>query len=402
MKRTRHVVGGVLGVLILGVLAVAVMLSFNGRGQPPQSAARLFQSVIPTPTSPSQPQAPTPTPAEPPRKGGQDSVLTYVPPEIVPDVLTEPVQITTWPAPRGELAVDGNYVVWSSYEDGQTNVVAYDLQTGEQRHISSSSGTISGLRISGNHVVWENVVDSAGTNVHGLWTYNLTTGIEMGVGSDASNPRSPDVSDSIVVWHDFRSYQSNEETDIYGWDLKRRVEFPIVVGPGRHLFPRASGDWIIYLDWLPGAQLGTPYPDQPTLHAHSIRTGEDINLGPVSYRNDAWSYKRHVISGHMVAWQGRDGATHLYDLAARRERLLAEPQSYDNLILNGRFLSSGTRLYNVETGAQLAPFQAFSIERPARATSIATDGHTLAWIFNGASDNDNEGRIYVARFRRLP
>jgi len=50
MKRTRHVVGGVLGVLILGVLAVAVMLSFNGRGQPPQSAARLFQSVIPTPT----------------------------------------------------------------------------------------------------------------------------------------------------------------------------------------------------------------------------------------------------------------------------------------------------------------------------------------------------------------
>ncbi len=328
MKQVQHRLGTITALVLLGILATITLFSFTALKHTPQTAETTFQSVLPTPTTR---VTTTATPSWP-KKDSRDIVLTYVPPEIVPDILTEPVQITTRPAPRGELAVDGNYVVWSSYEDGQTNVVAYDLQTGEQ----------------------------------------------MGVGLDTSNPRSPDVSDSIVVWHDFRSYQSNEETDIYGWDLKHRVEFPIVVGSGRHLFPRVSGGWIIYLDWLPGAQLGTPYPDQPTLHAHSIRTGEDINLGPVSYRNDAWSYKRHVISGHMVAWQGRDGATHLYDLAARRERLLTELQSYDNLILNGRFLSSGTRLYNVETGAQLAPFQAFSIERPAPC-----DRHYDRWSHPG-------------------
>ena len=51
-------------------------------------------------------------------------------------MLTEPLVITRGSAPRGELAVDGNYVVWISYEDSQTNVVAYDLRTGEERQLT--------------------------------------------------------------------------------------------------------------------------------------------------------------------------------------------------------------------------------------------------------------------------
>ncbi|PKO23436.1 MAG: hypothetical protein CVU38_04055 [Chloroflexi bacterium HGW-Chloroflexi-1] len=391
-----------LGVLILSVLAMAVMLSFGGREQPPQSAARLFQSAIATPTSPSQPQVPTPTPPEPPRKGGRDIVLTFELPEIVPDVLTESVQLTTRPAPRGELAVDGNYVVWRSYEDGQTNVVAYNLQTGEERRISSLPGGKSSLRISGNYVVWEDVVTTTDRVIPVVRVYDLTAGKELAISSVDHASTHPDISGKTVVWNDGRNRQGDCVGDIYGYDLKRGVEFPVVVGPGCHSFPRVSGDWIIYLDWPPGAELRGRFPDQPTLHAHHIRTGEDINLGPASYRNDAWSYRRHVISGHTVAWQGKDGQVHLYDLAARREQTLTGHLSYDGLVLNGRFLNMGGVLYNVATSAKVVPFQPFSIERPAHVDDIATDGRTLAWIFNGANEGDSEGRIYVASFRRLP
>ena len=397
MKQIQRHLGTVTALVLLGILAAATIFSFTALKHKPQTAERTFQSVLPTPTT--QVSA-TATPNRP-KKDSKDIVVTVVPPEIAPDVLTEPTIITRRPAPRSELAVDGDYVVWRSYEDGQTNIVAYNLQTGEERRISSLPGGKSNLKISGNYVVWEDVVTTADRVIPMVKVYDLTAGKEMAIGPENHASTHPDISDQIVVWNDERNSQDGWVADIYGYDLQKGKEIPILVGPGLHLFPRVSGDWVIYLDWLPGADPGTPSPDQPTLHAHSIRTGEDIDLGPVAYRNDAWSYKRHVISGQMVAWQGQDGVTHLYDLAARRERVLPELQSYDDLVLNGRFFTVGSQLYNVETGAKLAPLRALqpvAFGPAAQVGAVTTDGQTLVWGF----DIGNEGRIYVARFRRLP
>lgn len=397
MKQIQRHLGTVTALVLLGILAAATIFSFTALKHKPQTAERTFQSVLPTPTT--QVSA-TATPNRP-KKDSKDIVVTVVPPEIAPDVLTEPMIITKRPAPRSELAVDGNYVVWRSYEDDQTNVVAYNLQTGEERRISSLPGGKSNLKISDTYVVWEDVVTTTDRVIPMVKVYDLTAGKEMTIGPENHASTHPDISNKTVVWNDGRNSRDGWVADIYGYDLQKGKEIPILVGPGLHLFPRVSGDWVIYLDWLPGVNPGTPYPDQPTLHAHSIRTGEDIDLGPVVYRNDAWSYKRHVISGHMVAWQGQDGATHLYDLAARRERVLTELQSYDDLVLNGRFFTVGSQLYNVATGAKLAPLRApqpVAFGPAAQVGAVTTDGQTLVWGF----DIGNEGRIYVARFRRLP
>jgi hypothetical protein len=394
MKQIQRHLGTVTALVLLGILAAATIFSFTALKHRPQTAERTFQSVLPTPTT----QVSATTTPNRPKKDSKDIVVTVVPPEIAPDVLTEPTIITKRSAPRSELAVDGNYVVWQSYEDGQSNVVAYHLQTGEERCISSLPGGKSSLRISDRYVVWAETLAVPDVYKRTIRVYDLISRKEMSVSSSGDYP---DISDNRIVWNESRNPQEPLETGIYGYDLVRNVEFPVVVGPGRHLFPRISNDWVIYLNWLPGVGPGTPSPDQPTLHAHSIRTGEDIDLGPVAYRNDAWSYKRHVISGHMVAWQGPDGATHLYDLAARRERVLTELQSYDDLVLNGRFFTVGSQLYNVETGAKLAPLRApqpVAFGPAAQVGAVTTDGQTLVWGF----DIGNEGRIYVARFRRLP
>ena len=394
MKQIQRHLGTVTALVLLSILAAATILSFTALKHEPQTAERTFQSVLPTPTTR---VVATATPNRPKK----DIVVTVVPPEIAPDVLTEPTIITKRSAPRSELAVDGNYVIWRSYEDRQTNVIAYNIQTGEERRISSLPGGKSNLKISGNYVVWEDVVTTTDRVIPVGRIFDLMVGKELAIGPEDRASMHPDISDKIVVWNDGRNSQDGWVADIYGNDLQKGKEIPILVGSGRHLFPRVSGDWVIYLDWLPGVGPGTPSPDQPTLHAHSIRTGEDINLGPVAYRNDAWSYKRHVISGHVVAWQGRDGATHLYDLAARRERVLAELHSYDDLVLNGRFFTVGSQLYNVETGAKLVPLRAaqpVAFGPAAQVDAVTTDGQTLVWGF----DLGNEGRVYVARFRRLP
>ncbi len=394
MKQIQRHLGTVTALVLLSILAAATIFSFTALKHKPQTAERTFQSVLPTPTTR---VVATATPNRPKK----DIVVTVVPPEIAPDVLTEPTIITKRSAPRSELAVDGNYVIWRSYEDRQTNVIAYNIQTGEERRISSLPGGKSNLKISGNYVVWEDVVTTTDRVIPVVRIFDLMVGKELAIGPEDRASMHPDISDKIVVWNDGRNSQDGWVADIYGNDLQKGKEIPILVGSGRHLFPRVSGDWVIYLDWLPGVDPGTPSSDQPTLHAHSIRTGEDINLGPVAYRNDAWSYKRHVISGHVVAWQGRDGATHLYDLAARRERVLAELHSYDDLVLNGRFFTVGSQLYNVETGAKLVPLRAaqpVAFGPAAQVDAVTTDGQTLVWGF----DLGNEGRVYVARFRRLP
>jgi len=441
MKRVLNVAGSVLGIAALVVLAAALLVTMGGPGERPvaqepvavDTSRGSFQPPPDTPTvvpyPPPQtptvipPATPTPGPYPPPATPGPtftpplltptppatetpptpgrptplatDIVLTLVPPEVT-DALTQPTQITTRPAPRADLAVDGNYVVWASYEDGQTSIVAHNLATGGERRISSLPGPKSSPRMSGNYVVWEETIDPFITNTHVIRAYDLATGRELPVGSSESNPRTPDVSGHIVVWYDFRHYQNEEEVDIYGYDLQRDEEFPVVTGPGRHLFPHIDGNWVIYLYWPPGASLGGRFPSQPTLRAHHLRSGEDIELGPAYYRNDASCCESHAISGHRVVWRGTDRQTYLYDLATRQRRTLPIPWAYNELELHGNVLRTGSHdVFNVESGAML---QLFRTDIPFSVDDIATDGQTVAWVF-GPGDEEH---IYVARFRRLP
>lgn len=149
MKQIQRHLETVTAFVLLGILTAAIIFLFTALKHKPQTVERAFQSVLPTPTT--QISA-TATPNQP-KKDSKDIVVTVVPPEIAPDVLIEPTLITKHPAPRSELAVDGNYVVWRSYEDGQTNVVAYNVITKDERRLSSLSGGKASLRVSGNYVV---------------------------------------------------------------------------------------------------------------------------------------------------------------------------------------------------------------------------------------------------------
>jgi len=417
MKRILNFVKGMLGLAALAAFVLALAGLFGPLSQRVPVGQQAYPIGTVTPTAPPLPVTPTPQPYPPPATpvptftpslptptptwpgpGPTEIVVTPVPPEVS-DALTQPIQITTRPAPRGLLAVDGNYVVWRSHEEGQTNIVAYNLATGEERRISSLPGGKSGLTVSGRYVVWVESMDLGGRHITVLRAYDLVGQQEIQIGPDEQVGDYPDISGHAIVWSDWRHYNNDREVDLYGFDLLRGEEFPIVVRPGVHLFPRIDGNWVIYLDWPPGASLGGRFPSQPTLRAHHLRTGEDIELGPAYYRNDASCCKFHTISGHRVVWMGTDARLHLYDLATRQERILPEPQRFGPpLDLHDNMLQAGSRVYNVETSAMLQLFQPFDPERPSRVDEIATDGQTVAWSF----DAGGEGRIYVARFRRLP
>ena len=66
MKRLLSIMGGLLGLLALGALAVALALTFGGLRRDVKPASQAFQSPIETPTQPPYPPPATPTPPGPP------------------------------------------------------------------------------------------------------------------------------------------------------------------------------------------------------------------------------------------------------------------------------------------------------------------------------------------------
>ncbi|MCS7221395.1 MAG: hypothetical protein RML36_08790 [Anaerolineae bacterium] len=66
MKRVPNAIVGLLGLLALGMLAVALALMFEGLRRDAMPASQAFQSPIETPTQPPYPPPATPTSPAPP------------------------------------------------------------------------------------------------------------------------------------------------------------------------------------------------------------------------------------------------------------------------------------------------------------------------------------------------
>ena len=65
MKRLLSITGGLLGLLVLGALAVALALTFGGLRKGAEPVSQVFQSPIETPPQPPYPPPGTPTPPQP-------------------------------------------------------------------------------------------------------------------------------------------------------------------------------------------------------------------------------------------------------------------------------------------------------------------------------------------------
>lgn len=107
MKRILRIAGSLLGLLALGVLTVALALTFGGLGRGAEPVSWMFQSPIETPTQPPYPPPATPskpTPLTPPPtippKPSPPMVTVTLPPYPPPRTPTPPGTPTTVPTPR--------------------------------------------------------------------------------------------------------------------------------------------------------------------------------------------------------------------------------------------------------------------------------------------------------------
>lgn len=138
-------------------------------------------------------------------------------------------------------------------DDGEltTDILLFDLATGETRKLNPNEGSLQGnADISGDIVVWADNTDGTSDIVY----RDLSTGAFVNATRDRGNASFPAVSGSLIAWRDTRNVAPGQQgldrnTDIFAFDIETGREFPITTAPGFQNMPAVSGDRVVWGDW---------------------------------------------------------------------------------------------------------------------------------------------------------
>jgi hypothetical protein len=319
-----------------------------------------------------------------------------LPPIPAANDLTEPLQLTTRPAFRGALAIDGSTVVWLEREaSGLPQIVAYDLPTHQERRLSTLPGGKASLHISGRYVVWDEAYAASDQFVQEVHAYDLVRGQELMLGEG----ELPDISGQRVVWKDSRT-DPGSPLVLYDLGTRQARHLTGLRGKGAYI----AGDWIIYASHI----LNTS--SQASLFAYNLVTGESVPLGDVYDPPEAKTNKYMAIDWPRVVWQDTHGQAHVYDLGRRTASLLEGLQIYPAghfsrgvLLQSDHALSlvDGSTFRTLGRGSTHLNYAGETIP-DAVIGQFANDGETLVWTAcrGGDSTDCPTNEVFLARRRR--
>jgi beta propeller repeat protein len=192
--------------------------------------------------------------------------------------------------------------------------------------------------ISGNWIVWR---DSRNGN-EDIFAYNLATGQARAICTDPADQRNPFVSGTLVVWEDDRNRSGNDNTDIYAYDLSRPDlgVFPVAnATPWREYLIGLDGNLVAFTrayeilssDSTPKSAMNlvvmeyngnggfterystTHAPGSGTADRPTIEANGDFTEGFLIYKSD--TYYWNVSSSGTRKWLTKDAAYHAMDFA---------------------------------------------------------------------------------------
>jgi beta propeller repeat protein len=142
-------------------------------------------------------------------------------------------------ADQDRPALSGRTVVWQDWRDRGRgpDIMGLDVESGETFRVTETHDAYEPA-VSGRWVVWVGAADPA------VFAKNLDDGRQLRL-STAGGPKSqPSIAGDLVVWTDER----HGNRDVYGYDLKTRVEFEVARAHGDQDAPHVDGPTIVWSD----------------------------------------------------------------------------------------------------------------------------------------------------------
>jgi hypothetical protein len=256
-----------------------------------------------------------------------------------------------------EMAHDNDRLIRMVKVGDQIGIFAADLTNQAIRPIGSIpfSVGVSGLAVSGDHVIW-----GAARTIH---VYNLRTSKESQIQTIATDP-VPTVSGNTVVWD-----------GLYAYDLKSQSPFTITSKAGATRYPLISGNWVVALDTIYD---GPEWGHGAKLYAHNLKTNEEFQIGEMAMGYGWRTF--YALDAPWVAWlskptdpqAGEQPSLHLFNLDTQAERIINPTITMTNtrsFPLNLQ-LDGGVLLYSLNRqlfGYDIGRDSSFPIAKPSTA-----------------------------------
>jgi beta propeller repeat protein len=141
--------------------------------------------------------------------------------------------------------ISGDLVAWEDSRDGNMEIYAMNVGTGEERRITDSPAVDSKPSMSGAVIAWQRC---AAGGTCDIWSYDWSTGLTTQItDTPACNERNPSISGQKIV------YQSDclGDSDIDQHDLATGTQEHLAL-PGDQANPHVSGNFVSYDDLSEG------------------------------------------------------------------------------------------------------------------------------------------------------
>jgi beta propeller repeat protein len=181
-------------------------------------------------------------------------------------------------------AISGDLVAWQDSRDGNQEIYAMNLATGEERRVTDSVDIDSKPSVSGTLIVWQRC---AAGGTCDIWAYDWATGATTQItDTPASNERNPNIVGTKIVYQDDRTGTS--DIDLY--DLVTGIEQHLTLA-GDQANPHVSGEFVS-MDDLSGGLYHIKLWHYPTDEVFDVTGGtagqylSDIDGNRVVYTDD--------------------------------------------------------------------------------------------------------------------
>jgi hypothetical protein len=225
-----------------------------------------------------------------------------------------------------EFQVNGDVALAITGKDGQPNLIAINLRSGEIAGLDISLGTGNQWLTTERYFAWT-ASDVPDDPARSLRVYDIHTGEEFTVEGEGLSQCCADVSGNIVVWSEIHAGRGG---DIYAYDISSRELLPVVTRSLGQAYPKIEGDWVVYLE---DKHSNDPRDPMRDLYLHNLATGEDTFIGPSPFASSLEGDTYGIANGRVlwIGWtseetpdllSGDRPSLHLYDLRTRTKSIV--------------------------------------------------------------------------------
>ena len=189
-------------------------------------------------------------------------------------------------------AISGDLVAWEDSRDGNMEIYAMNLATGEERRVTDVIDVDSKPSVSGSRIAWQRC---AAGGTCDIWVYDWATGATTQVTAiPTSNERSPDIDGTKIVYQSDRTGDS----DLYLYDLVTGIEQHLTLA-GDQANPHVSGEFVS-MDDLSGGLYHIRLWHYPTDEVFDVTGGT------------AGQYLSNIDGNRVVYTDDRNGDLEIY------------------------------------------------------------------------------------------